>query len=319
MYKFIVRRLLLGAITLFVATTIMFLFMRSLPGSPVSRLVGYENYNEDTAQYYTQKFGLDKPIMGQLFLYYQNLLKGDWGYSYVNNKPVWDVISSKIAPTVLIAIPSAVISFLLGTYFALKSERTPRVFVKVLDECANIISSVPSYIVALLALYFLSYRLKLFPSIGTHSSKNLLNGAWYLLDVIYHSILPIFSICIIDTAYYFKVMRTSIANERKSDYVCFLRNNGVSEKTIIYKYMAKNSIIPAINILSMSMTRVVTGALYVEIIFAWPGLGRQMYQSIMDRDYMVLSACFFLITVVVVVFMLFVDMFHLLIDPRLKG
>ena len=124
--------------------------------------------------------------------------------------------------------------------------------------------------------------------------------------------------CIVDIAYYYKVIKASIKKELQTEYVSYLRTNGVPQSVIMSKYIMKNAVIPAINIFSMSMTRVVTGALYIEILFAWPGLGRLIYQSIMDRDYLVLSAGFFLITVVVVLFMLLVDMVHVMIDPRIR-
>lgn len=317
MKKYIVKRILLGAGTILFSTTLLFIIMRMLPGSPVGRIVGYENYSNETAKYVIQKYGLDKPILLQLANYYKRTFSGDWGASYVSQRPVWELIIPKLSGTILLAIPSAVLAFVFGVSLALISERFSKKSNKFLLTFCNIASSIPAYIVAILLVFLLSYQLKLFPIAGIRTSRNNSEGVYAIMDVIWHSILPITSLVFIDTAYFFKVMKASIAEQRNAEYTRFLLINGVPLKRVVGRYVARNSIIPAINILSISLTRVVIGSLYIEIVFAWPGMGRLIYQAIMDRDYMVLSAGFFVVTVTIVFFMLIVDVIHIFLDPRL--
>lgn len=318
MRKYLFKRCVLGLVAVLLSSVLMFFLMRALPGSPVGRLIGYENYDAETAQYIIKKHGLDQPVYTQFAVYITNLLKGDWGYSYISGKPVWEIILPKLLPTVALAIPSALISFFIGLGIAIKSENMPRMASNILDAVCNFVSAVPNYIMAFILLYFLAHKARIFPSVGMTHSRYDYQGVAAVMDFVHHLILPVSSLCIVDLAYYYKVIKSSIRKELKSEYVSFLRTNGVSQSVIMGKYILKNAVIPAINIFSMSMTRVVTGALYIEILFAWPGLGRLLYQSIMDRDYLVLSAGFFLITVVVVLFMLIVDVVHALIDPRIR-
>ena len=318
MLKYMFKRFFLGLIAVLFSSVLMFILMRTLPGSPVGRLLGYENYDAATAQYIIAKHGLDQPIYVQLSKYIFDLIRGDWGYSYISGKPVWDIILPNILPTIALAVPSALISFGAGLFLARKSETLPLVIQKPLNSLCNFISAVPNYIIAFLLLYFFAHQAKIFPTVGMNNSRYTYEGVRAVIDFIYHLILPVASLCIVDTAYYYKVIKTSLREETSSEYVNFLRGNGVAQKTILKKYIIKNAIIPGINIFSMSMTRVVTGALYIEILFAWPGLGRLLYQSIMDRDYLVLSAGFFLITAVVITFMLLVDIVHACLDPRIR-
>lgn len=319
MGKYIIRRLIWGLVAILASVAVLFLIMRLLPGSPVGRLVGYENYNNETAAFLTEKYGLNKPIYIQFLLYIRNLLNGDWGDSYVNGIPVWDVILPKIVPTVILTLPVALISFSLGVKIAFSSEQWSKAKTKVMLVICDFFCSLPNFLLALGLVYLLSYKLRIFPTVGMHDSRNEYVGLMNIVDVLYHIILPVLSLSIIDTAQFIKITKASIENEKKANYIDFLMLNGLSSKKVKGKYIFKNAIIPSLNTLSIAMTRIVSGALYVEIIFAWPGLGRLLYQSIMNRDYLVLSACFFLITVFVIAFMILIDIVHAVIDPRLRS
>ena len=150
------------------------------------------------------------------------------------------------------------------------------------------------------------------------SSKIELLGIDKMLDILWHSILPIITIVIIDASYYYRMMISSIETEKEKEYCLFLKINGISEEIITEKYVVKNAIMPTINILGLSATRVVTGALYVEILFAWPGMGRLIYESILSRDYLVLSSSFILVITFISIFMFFIEIINAIIDPRIR-
>lgn len=318
MVRYIARKTIWGVIALFISMAILFFVMRLLPGSPVGRLVGYENYNSITAKYLTEKYRLNEPIYVQFWFYAKNLLNGNWGYSYINGIPVWDVIMPKILPTIILTLPVALLSFVVGVKIAFLSEHWNKKVVKGILVICNILCSLPSFLLALGLIYLFSYKLRIFPALGMHDSRNEYIGIMNIVDILHHIVLPILSLSIIDTAQFVKISKASIDNEKKADYIVFLTQNGMS-RNIKEKYMLKNAILPALNTLSIAMTRIVSGALYVEILFAWPGLGRLLYQSIMNRDYLVLSASFFLITTFVIFFMIIIDIIHAIIDPRLRS
>ncbi len=316
-FHYLFRRLLIGIVVVISSVVLLFLLMRFIPGSPVGRLVGYEYFNAETANYLTEKYGLDKPVYYQLLVYLKGLIQGDFGYSYISNCSVWDVISDRVFPTLVLVLPTTIISFLLGLMLSLES-MSRETLAKVLDKITAFIASLPVYVLAIFLLFILSYFLKLLPSVGMYYTRVEYEGLLKFIDLIKHATLPILSLTLIDIAYYYRISRSSFLKEQSKNYCNYLRVNGVDDKKILKKYILKNAIMPSINVLSFSMTRMVTGALYIEIIFAWPGIGSLIYNSILTRDYMVLSAAFFMIAVFIVVFMTLIDIVYVLIDPRIR-
>jgi len=317
MCRYLLRRSLIGILVLIASIVVFFYIMRLLPGSPIGNLAGSEHYNVETENVLTQKFGLDKPIYVQLILYAKGLLQGDFGYSYINNNPVWNIISGRIYPTLVLVIPATIISFIAGILLSLKSIRSVRL-TKLLNKISAFMTSIPVYVLSIFLIYILSYGLKLFPPAGMYDARIKYQGMDRLIDLLKHITLPLLSICLIDVVYYYRILRSSLSTELTKNYCRYLFVNGVSEKTIYRKYVLKNAIMPTINILSFSMTRIVTGALYIEIVFAWPGIGRLIYDSILKRDYMVLSAAFFLIVLFIITFMILIDIVYVALDPRVR-
>ena len=184
--KFLLKRVIICLCTIVVSTVFVFWAIRLMPGSPIARLVGYENYSETTAKYLTEKYGLDEPIAKQFKIYVKNILKGDFGYSYINNKPVWNIISEKIVPTILLIIPATIISFIIGIWLALKSiynKKTAWFF----DKFSAVISSWPTYVLTLLLLYIFSFKLNIFPISGLNNSRIVSQGIYGILDTIIES------------------------------------------------------------------------------------------------------------------------------------
>ena len=317
MCKYLIRKLIISLLLIVLSSIAFFWLIRIIPGSPVGKIVGHENYSAEVKEVITKKYGLDKSISEQFIIYSKNLLKGDFGYSYLNKKDVKEIIATKIVPTLILVLPSIIISYFLVIDLAIKCINNTKMKYY-LDKITALTNSFPTYILCIILILLFAYNLKIFPIVGMNNSKIELTGINYLLDVIWHSILPILSIVIIDASYFYRITISSIEEEKEKDYYLFLKTNGLSEEIITKKYTIKNAIMPTINILGLSATRVVTGALYVEILFAWPGMGRLIYESILSRDYLVLSSSFILIVTFISLFMFLIEIIYAIIDPRIR-
>lgn len=317
MYKYLIRKLIISLLLICLSSIAFFWLIRIIPGSPVGKIVGHENYSVEVKDNITKKYGLDKSISEQFIIYTKNLFKGDFGYSYLNKKDVKEIIATKIVPTLILVLPSIFISYFLGIYLAIKGINNTKMKYY-LDKITALTNSFPTYILCIILIILFAYNFKIFPIVGMNNSKIELTGINYLLDVIWHSILPILSIVIIDASYFYRITISSIEEEKEKDYYLFFKTNGLSEETITKKYIIKNAIMPTINILGLSATRVVTGALYVEILFAWPGMGRLIYESILSRDYLILSSSFILIVTFISLFMFLIEIIYAIIDPRIR-
>ncbi|MEG0593296.1 MAG: ABC transporter permease [Coprobacillus sp.] len=302
MGKYLFKRLLIGAFTLFLLSSITFFLMQATPGSPIS---GEKYKNEAARQAAIEKYGLDKPVFEQYTLYMTNVLQGNFGESMVKaDRMVSDTIIGAFPITAKLgamAFSFAMITGLaLGTVAALAKKTW---ISNVCMVIATIGVSVPSFLLALLLIVFVGVPLKI-PFIGLNSMAN------YILPVISLAFYPISMIT--------RLTRSSMLEVMRQDYIVLARSKGTPYKKVVIKHALKNALLPVITYAGPAFAFMLTGSFVVETIFAIPGVGSEFVTSVMSRDYYMIMGMTIFIGFLIIVFNILSDVLAAAIDPRIK-
>ncbi|MDD7319437.1 MAG: ABC transporter permease [Prevotellaceae bacterium] len=318
MLKYLLKRLVIGLITILIAFTLTFFLTRVAPGNPIRVLAGKENPNPEQIAYLTEYYGLDQPLHIQFVTYIQGLLRGDFGRSIVNNRPVTDMIRERIIPTLALSFTAMLLSTFLGTLLGLVAgKQAGSRLDRILCNISYIIDAIPSFWLSMMFIIFFAVRLGWLPTGGMYSFRETYTGLARLVDLVRHMILPVSVLVIIQMPYYFRVSRASVRSILNEDFIKTLRAGGVMENRIYRKYVLRNAIIPVITAFSLSLSFVLAGAAMVEIVFAWPGMGRVIIDAVTKRDYAVLSGIYLMLSISVTFFMIVSDVVYAVVDPRI--
>ena len=305
MLKYILKRLGAGLVSVFVLVTITFFLMHAIPGGPFSP-AEERNVPEKVLEQIADKYGLNDPVPVQYVKYLGNLLKGDMGVSFkrqdttvneliANGFPV----SAKVgAWGVALALAAGIP---LGIVAAVKRGKLPDGASMVF---ATIGVSVPSFVVCVLMMYLFCEKWKLFPSYGLTSWR--------------HYVLPVFCMAFSQIAYITRLMRSSMLETMRQDYIRTERSKGVPEFQVVGKYALKNSILPVVTYVGTMVAALLTGTFIIEKLFSIPGLGRYFVSAISDRDYSVTLGLTIFVGTMIVICNLIVDILYAVIDPRVK-
>lgn len=313
------KRLFSGTIVVLFSVLFNFVIIRLAPGDPTRLLAGKDNPSPEMIAALQEKYGLNKPIMTQFWMYVKQLAHGDFGYSYVSTAKVWDLIRTRIGPTLLVAFTGAFIGLLVGTllgiYAARKKGSKADVF---LCGISYVLDSTPSFWLGLMMILIFASILKWFPTYGMYSLRGNYTGFGRVLDLLRHLFLPITTLVLLNIPYYFRIARSSVLQTMSEDFIMTLRATGMSERKIFNKYVMRNAIIPTITVFGITLAYMITGVSMIEIVFAWPGMGRLMLDSITKRDYPTLSAIYLMLSISVAVMTIVVDIVYAWIDPRIR-
>ncbi len=292
---YVFRRLLMFILTVWVGATIIFIIPRLAPGDPVQTMVGrmtavggrIEN-SDQIIKAWRIRFGLDKPLILQYFSYIKNVFTGDLGYS-LSNFPttVNDLIARSLPWTVSLLTVATVISFLLGNLIGalLGWSRTPK-FLKSLLPFSLTFTSIPFFMLAILLIYLFGFGLKWFPFSGGYGRGVQIGWTWkFIGDALYHGILPAFAIVISSMGFWALGMRGMMISAENEDYLILAQAKGLSPMRIFWQYSIRNAILPQVTALALSLGGIVGGSTLVEYLFAYPGMGYQLYQAITAQDY----------------------------------
>lgn len=332
MTDYIIKRLLLFIPTLIVITIITFIICRMAPGDPTEMRLGQtgeamktsakNQMTQATKEYYKKRFGLDKPVWQQYFIWMGNILQGDFGNSFKDDRPVINKIIERIPVSLTISLLSFLliysIAIPIGIYSAARqysvTDRSTTVFLFILY-------SLPNFWVATMAIFFLCSPeyWNIFPS-GSLTSINYetMSGLEKLWDRINHLILPVVITSLASFAFLSRQMRSSMLEVIRQDYIRTARAKGLSERTVIMKHALRNSLIPIITIFGGLLPAMVGGSVIIETIFTIPGMGQLFYQGILDRDYPLIMAELLLVAIITVVGVLIVDILYSIVDPRIS-
>ena len=331
MKQYVLKRILLFIPTIIIITMITFLVCRLAPGDPTEMKMGKnaeaqksDSKNQMTQQakeFYKRKFGLDKPLPVQYLVWMGNMLQGDFGNSFKDNRPVIDKIIERLPITITISAISFLLIYLIaipiGIYSASKQysfiDRTTTVILFVLY-------SLPSFWVATLAIVYLCnvQYLKIFPTSGIKSEDfDSLTALGKLHDLFMHLFLPITVSSLAGFAFLSRQMRSSMLEVIRQDYIRTAKAKGLSERKVILKHALRNSLIPIITLAGALLPAMVGGSIIIETIFSIPGIGQLAFQAILDRDYPMIMTELVLVSILTVTGILLVDILYSFVDPRI--
>ena len=325
--NYFLNKLLWLLITAVFAFLLNFMLPRLMPGDPVAAITarlaqGMSSSTGMKAVYeqYQEQFGTNKPISEQLILYLKNISKGNFGRSFSQfPRPVADIIKSAILWTLALQLPAIIVGWLIGNTLGVLAAYIRKGFDKFLMPASLFISSLPAFGMAVILLVIFAVDLKWFPTSGGYGYDLIPNFSWkFIWSVIVHYQLPFWSIVMIAIGGQAIGMRSMSIYELNVDYVKYARFLGIKDRKIV-GYVFRNAMLPQITGLALSLGTMVGGALFVEIIFNYPGLGYTLLNGIMGQDYPLISAVTMIITAMVLFATFAIEILYGFIDPRIKA
>ena len=313
MGKYILKRILI-AIPVLIGITLIDYAIMCLAGSPLEMLKG-PRISDAALQAKEIAAGLDKPLIVQYFVWLWQLLQGNLGYSMKSYEPVSAMIGSHIGPTLLLMGASLALSLLIavpaGIYSAVKQYSKGDYAVV---TASFIGSSIPSFFLALILIYIFTVKLGILPSGG----MNTLGMDGSVADTIRHMFLPVTVIAVSLAGSNIRYIRSSFLEILQQDYLRTARAKGIGYKRVIWKHAMRNALLPIVTVIGMQIPMLFGGAVIIEQVFSWPGLGLMTMTAIMGRDYPVIMGVCLLSAVVVLVSNLITDILYALVDPTIQ-
>ncbi len=319
MKRYLFRRVLSGILTILVVLGINFVIIKAAPGDPIRSLMGPENDDPALRAALTEKWGLDDPPLQQFVAYLGNAAKGDLGTSIIYNRSVNDMIWEKVGATVLLGFSAALLSLIIGTALGIiAAKREGSAFDVISSNVSYTLNAMPSFWLGLMLIILFATQLKLFPSYGMTNVRADYEGFAHIADVLHHMFLPVLTLTLVSIPSYFRIAKSSVLQVSNEDFITALRATGMPEKKIFNKYIFRNAILPTITIFGISMAYLITGVSLIEIVFAWPGMGRLVLTAITQRDYPTLQGIYLVMSISVAVMTVVVDVVYTLFDPRIR-
>ena len=322
--SFLAARLGKAVFVVLCVVIINFVLIRMAPGDPAAVLAG-ESGSSDPAYVaqLRQEFGLDKPLPVQLFTYLRGIARLDLGYSYRERLPVLDLILDRLPATLLLMGCAFVFALTLGVLFGVVAARSryrsrhPWVD-SVLMTGALLIYATPQFWLALLAVIFFSLQLGWLPPFGMQTIGAGLTGWAHVRDVALHLVLPTVSLGCFFMAVYARLMRASMLEVLGMDFIKTARAKGVPSGEIVRRHALRNALLPVVTLAGIQLGQMAGGAVLTETVFGWPGIGRLMFDALIQRDYQLLLGVFLITSTMVVVFNLLTDLIYRFVDPRIQ-
>ncbi|MBF8438048.1 ABC transporter permease [Halanaerobiaceae bacterium Z-7014] len=316
MHQYLFRRLLQGVPVILIVSLVVFIIINMAPGDPIARLEDPSISREDLEQRYAA-MGLDDPLMVRYASWLGDFVRGDFGYSMDSSRqPVANLIRVRIMPTIYLTLGAMILSFIISIPIGILSATKQY---SVFDYAATLFAffgvSIPSFFFGLILLYVFALQLDLMPTGGFQDPTAATTTVWTHL---HHAILPVIALGYARAASLTRYMRSSMLEVIKEDYVRTARAKGVKERVVVYKHALRNALIPVITILGLQVPLLFSGAVIIEEVFSWPGIGRLSIRAVWQRNYTVMMATTVIFAILVFFGNLIADMFYVIVDPRIK-
>lgn len=314
------RKIIFSVFLLLAVIILNFLLIHIAPGDVVDTLVGEMGgaTPELIAQIRTE-YGLDRSMSEQLWAYVSKAAVGNLGISFAHNKRVSDLILERLPATVILVLTALVVALFLGTLLGVVAAQKPNsLFSHFTTVFALTGFSSPIFWTGIMLLILFAYYLPIFPSFGMSTTGQEATYWAYLWDVAKHLALPAITLSSVYLASYSRIARASMMDVLGSDYIRTARAKGLSRRVVVYKHALKNALLPVVTMAGLQLSHLIAGAVVVETVFSWPGIGEIAFESILQRDYPLLLGILFYSTVIVVVANIITDLTYRLLDPRIK-
>jgi peptide/nickel transport system permease protein len=311
MFRYLLKRLGMSFLVALLAMLFLASLVHVIPGDPVKTILG-PRASETLSARVRVEMGLDEPIPVQLFNFVAGAVRGDLGRDFVSHLPVTRLVGQALPHTIILAVSSLGLATLLGVPLGVYSATRPNTWA---DRLTGLLAvsciTLPSYVAGLFLLLIFAVQLNLFPAIGV---GELTAPA----DYIRHLILPATALAITWIGYLARLVRASILEVLNANYIRTAFAFGLRERTIFYKYALKNALIPTIAVLGVGMGNLLGGAIFIEVIFTRPGLGRLIFEAIADRNYPIVRGGILVAALLFVLANLLADLSYHYLDPRIR-
>jgi peptide/nickel transport system permease protein len=308
----------MSVVTIYILATLLFVLLHAMPGDIVNAMIK-PGMSAEQVENIKQKFGLNEPLWKQYVDFITSYLFFEFGVSFKTFEPVSEQIKERIVPTLILFFPAFVLQYAIGivtgTYFGWKrGTKTDLVgFISGLT-----LYSTPFFWFGWILLGVFAYSLGLFPG-GSMLTPFVTDFTWAegTLDLLWHLVIPVFSLALIGWAGPMLVMRTSMQDVVNSDYIGFAKAQGYNENEVMMKFGARNALIPVVTQAIIGIAFMIDGSVIVETVFSWPGIGKLLVDSIFSRDLPTALAAFYILGVLIVILRLVTDVVYTIIDPRI--
>lgn len=318
---YILKKLSQSLFTIFVVIILNFFLFRVMPGDPLSTIMRNPNASEQAIEKIENLFGLNQPLYVQLLLYFKQLLHGDLGMSFMFKQPVISVIGEKLFPTILLVGVSTLIAIIVGIYIGIVAASRRGKKIDVISLTLSLFTySMPTFWLGIVLIIFFSVSLNLFPTSGMITPGKVFTG-WFsqTMDMAKHLFLPALTLSLVLVGQFVLIMRNSLLDVFTEDYITTAKAKGFSEKLVIRKHAVPNAMLPMVTIIAINIGFMIAGAIQIETVFSWPGLGRLMYEALNNRDYPLLQGIFLIVSICVVLANFMADIIYGYLDPRIKS
>ncbi len=319
MVKFYLSRFFQYFLVIFVTITLNFILPRAMPGDPLDFIIGEEmaQMTEEQINDVRERYGLNGTIFEQYIIYLDDLLHGDFGYSYRSKMPVTEIIADKLPWTLLLSSLNILIStgigIVMGSIAAWNRGKWQDIAI---SNVFIFLKAMPSFWVGMVLITIFGSVLGWLPIFGAESVWARYEGFARVLDVVKHLILPLTTLVILSVSNIFITMRYSLVDILGEDYILMAQMKGLKGTVVKYRHAMRNALVPVVTVVMLNIGYMVGGATIIETVFSYPGMGRLLYESVAGRDYPVIQACFLIITLCVIAANIVADILYPILDPR---
>lgn len=321
MEKYILGRVIQIIITFFIVMSIIFLLFRVIPSDPTSFLLT-PSMTAEAKETIREQFGLDESIMTQYYLYFKNFFHGNFGNSFYGGRSVMSIIKEKMLNSIFLVTTSVILSYVIGITIGKaiawkRGSKTEKFFVGL----GLWFYTTFTPWLGILFLWIFAFKLQLFPLGGMITPEKWIANPSLtekILDMIHHLILPLITYVVLWFGGYMLLMRNSMLETLKEDYIVTARAKGLKEKDIRDKHAARNAMLPIVTAFAISISFSITGAVLIETVFSWPGIGRTIVEATLRQDYPLVQGAFAIITIVVLIANFVADIAYAYLDPRIS-
>ena len=321
MRRYVAGRLLQATIVVLLVTTVTFALVQLAPGDPISVALDRPGVTEELRRQWRADYGLDRPVAEQYVRWIGNALRGDLGYSISFRRPIADVVAEALPRTLLLVGLALALSFALGIVVAvLQAERPGGARDRWLGRVLLVLFSVPDFWLALVMLIVFAYRLQLFPPSGIVDPvmHEYMSPSGRIVDRLRHLVLPVATLTLLSTAVVSRQQRSALLEVMPSDWMRTATAKGLSRRRAIRRHALRNALLPSITLAGLYLPALVSGALLVEKVFSWPGMGLLAANAIASRDHLLVTAAVLVTSIAVAIGALLADLASAAADPRIR-
>jgi peptide/nickel transport system permease protein len=317
---YLARKLAILGLTLLAVATFNFVLFRVLPGDPIQLQIRAGNLNADAIARLRDIYGLDQPLINQFLIYLGDVFSGQFGMSITYQRPVADILAERMVNTLILLSAATVLVVLLGIGLGIlaAARRGTRTDSSVVVG-ALVFWSLPTFWTGLLLIFVFAVFLHVLPVSGT-STPGVSGGSPLasLADLARHLVLPTITLALVDIGQFVLITRSALVDVLTEDYILTAKAKGLSRRQVVWRHGVRNALLPIVTTTALYVGLVIGGAIQVETVFSWPGMGRLMYDAVLRRDYPILEASFFIFALVVVSANVLSDLLYQILDPRVR-